>query len=163
MKILKHLTILTLASIVISCNNNSIPTTHTNKIAKISWLIGEWHNNSPDGHLTETWVQQSDSIFAGKSFFIVGNDTVFSEAITIAQEGEELLYIPLIKTQNNGLPVKFKLTIASNKQLVFENPEHDFPQKITYTLINNDSLLAEISGVTKGQPQLEQFPMNRGK
>jgi hypothetical protein len=163
MKTLKHLTILTLAGIAISCGNNSTPITRTYKIAKINWLIGEWRNNSPEGNLTETWVQQNDSVLACKTFFVVGTDTVFSEEITLEQQGEELLYIPVIKNQNNGLPVEFKLTTATDNLLIFENPQHDFPQKLTYTLVNKDSLIAEISGMQNGKPHTEQFAMAKAK
>lgn len=40
-------------------------------------------------------------------------------------------------------------------------PAHDFPQRISYTLIHKDSLLAEISGTRNGIAQRKLFPMKR--
>jgi hypothetical protein len=68
-----------------------------------------------------------------------------------------------VKDQNAGLPVAFTLTQASENRLVFENPAHDFPQKITYTRITGDSLLAEISGTINSEEKSQQFPMTRVK
>lgn len=79
------------------------------------------------------------------------------------QEKEGLVYIPTVKDQNVGLPIRFALASISNSQLVFENKEHDFPQMITYTQINSDSLVAEISGVENGKERKESFPMKRVK
>jgi hypothetical protein len=91
------------------------------------------------------------------------NDTISSESIQLVQEGDKLLYVPVVRKQNEGKRVVFTLSFSTDNQLVFENPQHDFPQKILYTLINNDSLLAEISGTYNGKHQSEKFPMSRAK
>ena len=44
---------------------------------------------------------------------------------------------------------------------MFENPGHDFPKKISYTKITNDSLVAEISGQQQGKPASEKFAMKK--
>ncbi len=163
MKTLKHLTILFLSGLFIACGSNNPTSTLQHSLTEAEWLIGKWQNNSPEGVLTENWIQLNDSLFTGESFFVVANDTLFSESIQIAQQGEELFYIPTVENQNGGLPVTFKLTSATGNQLVFENAAHDFPQKISYTLVGQDSLVAEVSGLSKGKPQTEQFAMVKVK
>ena len=79
------------------------------------------------------------------------------------QKGEELTYSAAVKGQNNDKPVAFKLTTQTEKQLVFENPKHDYPQKISYTQITSDSLVAKISGIQQGKPSSEQFSMKKNK
>lgn len=161
--------VLAIASTIISCSNSSNTNTTDNTIngfnelEKANWLIGKWQNNSPEGNATETWEKKNDSTFAGKSYFVVGKDTVSSETISLEQNGKVLFYIPTVKDQNNGQPVKFALTSSTSKQLVFENPKHDFPQKISYTQITHDSLFAEISGTTDGKQNFQKFPMTRVK
>jgi hypothetical protein len=59
--------------------------------------------------------------------------------------------------------VRFILKASSDQKLVFENQQHDFPNIISYTKINADSLVAEISGVKNGQKQKQTFPMKRLK
>lgn len=125
-----------------------------------SWLIGTWVNTTPRGKMVEEWKKESDSSFVGKSYFIK-TDTMPAEALKLVQRGKDLFYIPTVNNQNGGLPVTFKHTIASKTQMVFENPAHDFPQKISYKLINKDSLVAEISGMRNGQLKTIKFPMKK--
>lgn len=163
----KHFILLSIASIIISCGNlrnqNKTNSNNFSLIEKASWLIGKWQNNSTEGNVTEIWEKSNDSTFIGKSYFVVGKDTISSETIKLEQNNEELFYIPTVRDQNNRQPVKFRLTSLTNKQLVFENPEHDFPQKISYTQIRNDSLIAEISGVLDGKQNSQKFPMRKIK
>lgn len=128
-----------------------------------SWLLGSWGHTSPEGTLAENWVRANDSVFKGESFFIVGKDTVFAEYIDLGESNGKLTYTVSVKGQNNEQPVPFGMTSISDKTIVFENPAHDFPSKITYNKINNDSLVAVITGVQKGKPASETFAMKRQK
>lgn len=130
-------------------------------IAKYEWLAGTWQNTSTEGVATEKWEIASDSVYMGRSYFVVGNDTVSSEKLSLEQKGRELFYVPTVKDQNNNKAVYFKMTSSTESQVIFENPEHDFPQKITYSRVAADSMVAEISGVVEGKPQMQQFPMRR--
>lgn len=130
-------------------------------LEKAYWLIGEWHNVTPEGIATESWTKQNDTVYAGKSLFIIGKDTVSSESLRLEQLGQEVAYVPTVKDQNKGLPVRFVMKTMSDTQMIFENPQHDFPQTISYTKINADSLVAEISGKEHGQERKQAFPMKR--
>ncbi len=132
-------------------------------IEKVDWLIGEWQNRYKEGVFTEIWTQKDDSTLTAVSFFIAGKDTVLNEKVTLKEINGELFYIPVVSNQNNGKEIPFKLTSVTEKQLVFENPNHDFPQKITYSLITKDSIFAEISGNYKGKQQKIAFPMKKNK
>lgn len=131
------------------------------QIEKANWLVGEWGNTTKEGVLTETWTKQNDSTMTGQSFFIIGKDTVHTENIVLEQKGDSLLYIPTIKNQNEGKPVTFNMITATENQFIFENKEHDFPQKITYTKVSADSLIAEISGIQDGKESKESYPMKK--
>ena len=132
-----------------------------NQITKMGWLAGKWQNASPEGTVIEEWQKLDDSTMTGKSYFIKGNDTLPAEDISLQQRGADLFYIPTVMDQNGGQPVSFKLTSDVNDRWVFENPDHDFPQKITYIKQPDGSLLAEISGVIEGQEKSQKFPMTR--
>ena len=94
---------------------------------------------------------------------MAGNDTVSSESISLEERSKELFYIPTVKNQNEGKSIIFTLTSLATNQLIFENPTHDFPQKITYTQVTHDSLVAVISGVVNGKEVFQNFPMARTK
>lgn len=132
------------------------------KLEKMSWLVGEWENKMPDGVLTETWVVYNDSIFAGRTVFVKDKDTLHSEEIVLTQKGETLLYIPTVKGQNDNKPVEFKMTESKTEnEFAFENPAHDYPQKIVYKKVNDTNLIATISGKQQGKPSSESYPMSK--
>lgn len=135
----------------------------TNNIKKAKWLIGTWENKTPRGSIYETWNKTSDTELAGKSYIVKGQDTIVFENILLVQEQNGLFYIPTVKNQNGGLPVRYAAKTISKAQLVFENPQHDFPQIISYTKITSDSLVAEISGTKNGQERRQMFSMKRVK
>ena len=153
----KIISILLLILAFTSCNNSN----KNDKIKASQWLLGKWENNSTDGNLQETWTKVNDSTFQATSYYIRDKDTLHFEAITLQQKGEELIYNANVKGQNNDDAVPFALTSATEKQLVFENPKHDYPQKISYTQTSKNSLLAKISGVQQGKPSSEQYQMTK--
>lgn len=134
-----------------------------NDIKKAFWLIGTWENKTSKGTVYETWAKISAKEFSGKSYLLKGKDTVIFETVRLVQEHNTLFYIPTVKNQNDNLPVRFALRTISNRQMVFENPQHDFPQVISYTKNRTDSLIAEISGIKNGKERKETFPMKRLK
>lgn len=129
-------------------------------IKQADWLIGTWQNKSPEGLLVEKWQKRNDSTYTGKTYFLAGKDTTFAESFVLQQRAGKLYYIPTVKNQNGGKPVTFT---QKGTGLVFENPKHDYPQKLTYKQVKPDSLVAEISGVSKGKFKSEKFPMGRVK
>lgn len=156
-----------LVATIVSCKGQAEEQkTEENEFAelkKASWFLGNWENNFPNGRATESWMQANDSTYTGSSLVVMGKDTVLSESLSLQERDGKLLYIPTVSEQNSGKEVVFTLTSSSDKKLVFENPKHDFPQKITYTKINQDSIVAEISGMMEGKMHTEPFPMSRMK
>mgnify|MGYP001168724005 CR=1 FL=1 len=134
-----------------------------NDIKKAEWLIGTWENKSPKGSIYEMWGKTSDNEYSGKSYTVKEKDTIVFETIRLVQEQGGIFYIPTVKNQNDGLPVRFTSRTISETQLVFENQQHDFPQIISYTKISTDSLVAKISGTKSGQERKQTFRMKRVK
>lgn len=130
-------------------------------LKKAEWLIGTWESKTPRGSLFENWKKISDNEFAGKSYILKNGDTTIFESIRIVEEEKQLFYIPIVKDQNGGQPVRFKLKQLTDSQMIFENLQHDFPQQISYSRIGTDSLLAQISGTKNGKDRKQGFPMRR--
>ncbi len=131
--------------------------------SQYSWIIGTWHCNTEKGILIEEWIRKNDSAFCGKSYHVQNNDTVLLETIDLIQVQDSIFYIPTVQDQNGGKPVKFWMTFGSSKKLVFENPNHDFPQNITYQMKGEDSLTALVSGVINGKNHVEKFLFKKMK
>lgn len=134
-----------------------------NKIDHLIWLIGEWKSVSKDGTLYENWAKVDEKLFSGKSFLIAGKDTLFSEKIALQQNGSDLYYTPTVGNQNNGQPVPFKFIEFKDGEYIFENKEHDFPQRIIYKNPQPDFLCARIEGSKDGKFRKEDFNFVRVK
>ncbi|WP_123845476.1 DUF6265 family protein [Chitinophaga lutea] len=132
-------------------------------ISRSAWLLGTWSGGTPGRQLVEIWEKQNDSTFTGRGLMVKGVDTALLEAISLEERNGQLYYVPTVTGQNKGQAVRFTLTSITGSQLAFENPSHDFPQKVTYTLVTPDSLLAEISGTVNGTLKSRKFPMKRVK
>ncbi|MFY0483362.1 DUF6265 family protein [Flavobacterium sp. PLA-1-15] len=131
------------------------------EIEKANWFLGRWENNSQEGNLSETWEKINDSTFSAETYFVIKSDTVFSEKVTLEERNGELSYIVITPNQNNAQPVPFKLTQNTGQKLVFENPEHDYPNTIIYNQVGSDSLVAEIKGLKDGKEKNEFFRMKK--
>lgn len=156
---LQKITLIIIFFSIISCEKKV--SVEKDKIKVADWLIGNWENKSPDGVLTENWKKVNDSTFSATSLFIRGNDTLHSEKITLSQQGEMLMYSATVNGQNNDKAIDFPSTTETENKLIFENPSHDYPQKITYTKGANNTLTAEISGDLRGKKTTERFIMTK--
>lgn len=155
----QKITLLAFVLAVVSCQKKE--SVEKDKIKMADWLIGNWENKSAEGILSENWEKLNDSTFNASSYFIKGKDTLHFETIVLAQKGETLTYFATVKGQNEDKAVAFLSTAETDKQLVFENPKHDYPQKITYTQSAGNTLTAEISGTQNGKPSSEKFVMTK--
>lgn len=143
----------------ISCQNKADKKEYA-QLDKMNWIIGNWENNLPEGKLTETWTKANDSTFHAVTLFVKEKDTLHHETVVLTQKGEALFYIPTVKGQNNEQPVEFKWTESKTEnEFSFENPKHDYPQKIVYKKVNNNQLVATISGKQQGKSSSESYPM----
>ena len=134
------------------------------EIQKANWLLGEWEKTDSLGTLKEIWTSQDDSTFVGESYYIQNKkDTLHKEQIELTQDSNHLIYKATVLGENNDAPVPFQMTKDADSLLVFENPKHDYPQKIQYKLLKNGSLIATISGKQRGKFSSENYPMIRKK
>lgn len=133
---------------------------HSN-IQLARWLLGTWKSETQKGSLYESWQQQDKGLLLGKSYFLKAGDTIMLETIKLTQLKDGLFYLPSVKNQNNGKEVAFKASSVTTDTLVFDNPMHDFPQKIGYYRLENNSLRAEISGYKNGKHEVRTFLMKR--
>lgn len=113
----------------------------------LSWMIGSWEGKNSRGIMYENWTRLSDDVMQGRSFTIVEGDTAFSETMRIQQFETDVYYI--VKVSHNEYLISFKLIEKGAKDVTFENLEHDFPNRIFYSL-KGDDLYARIEGKGKG-------------
>lgn len=156
---MKYISLLAFVLLIFSCQKKGV--NKFEKIEKMNWLIGYWELKLNEGLLVESWTKANDSIFIGKSYFLKGSDTIHSEKIQLTQSKENLFYSPTVAGQNNDKAINFKLTSINETLFVFENPAHDYPQKISYSIENTTSFTATISGKMQGKFNEEKFTMKK--
>lgn len=88
---------------------------------------------------------------------IKGDRTIAFEYLRIVERDGGLVYI----AQPGGRPpTDFVLTRMSGRHATFENPAHDFPKVIEYTLTPDGTLEARVGG---GVQQAEWFRFTRSR
>ncbi len=95
-------------------------------------LSGDWISVRGDRITTETWQQVGPGTFEGlgRTFRRSDEETVEKEALRLVEMEGEIFY--LAKVAHNALPIAFRLVDSRPDRMEFENPEHDFPRRITY-------------------------------
>lgn len=120
---------------------------HAQELSNISRMLGKWKSvNTKTGNTSyEHWTKVSDREWAGTGFRLSrsGTDTLFREKLKIITKDNTLYYVADVK--ENAVPVYFKFTAINEQGFTCENPEHDFPKKISYRL-DGKKLKATISG-----------------
>ena len=113
----------------------------------LEWLVGGWKREGPSGTVHEQWTRRSDGVFEGRAWRQgpePGSAAVPLEDLLLAEMGGERFYIA--KVAENPYPVAFRLVTLEGHSAVFENPEHDFPQRIAYVLQEDGTLLVTVEG-----------------
>ncbi|GAA0563971.1 DUF6265 family protein [Chitinophaga japonensis] len=109
-------------------------------------LEGTWVMRTKLSLIVEQWRKVNDSTFQGRAWRITGRDSSLQETIQLVRRADGIYYIPTVSDQNNGQPVPFKLRVLKPVGFVAENPQHDFPQKITYRWRDARHLDARVEG-----------------
>jgi hypothetical protein len=127
----------------------------------VSWLAGEWSLEKNGRVVTEMWMAPEGGAMLGMSRTVAHGKTVEYEFIVLRQDAAgDIFYVAKPSGQAE---TSFKLVRASATEVVFENPQHDFPQRVSYTLKPDGSLLAAIEGQKNGKTRRVEFPYQRKK
>ena len=112
-------------------------------VADLAWLGGRWESVSPNGRWTEeSWSAPRGGIMLGHSRSGSG-DAVREFELLRLQAGPD--GVPAYLAQPGGRPATaFRLTARDGSSATFDNPQHDFPQRIRY-LRTGDTMVATIS------------------
>lgn len=131
-------------------------------IQSLNWLVGEWQHIQREMVFTEFWQLSPDnSLYIGTGKAQKNNKIVSQEEMRIEQVDGDLYYIVTVKNHNENKAIPFRLTSLTNNSVTFENPEHDFPQKIEYTFINKDSITAVVSATSNEKIRKLVFNFSR--
>lgn len=127
----------------------------------LGMLVGKWEDLSKENSQFEEWLMSEDGGLIGEGFVIAKSDTVFIESLSISKVNGLLTYIAKVSNQNESQPVSFGLFADEGNRLIFENRQHDFPQRIIYEVVSEENMLAYIEGFEDGVFRQIKFSFQR--
>jgi len=114
-------------------------------VSSLSWLSGAWSQKAAEGRWTEEyWTPPRGYIMIGAGLSGQGKTTRSFEHMRIMVDGHGRI---AFYGMPGGAPaVAFPLVRQEPNLVVFENPAHDFPQRVSYRL-NGKQLIATVSKI----------------
>jgi hypothetical protein len=128
-------------------------------IADLDWLAGCWISVGGEAGSGEQWMAPAGGTLLGVGRTVKNGRTVAHEFMQIREI--EPGKIAFIARPSGQAEATFPLTKAAEREVVFENPQHDFPQRVIYRLDGEGVLRASIEGLSKGQLKTVEFPLKK--
>ncbi|HVT42758.1 MAG TPA: DUF6265 family protein [Thermoanaerobaculia bacterium] len=123
------------------------------ELADLSWISGRWELSSGPVVVREWWMPASDRMMVGMSQTTKDGRLTGFEYLRIEESEAGLVYQAMPGGKG---PTPFRLKELKGERAVFENPAHDFPQRIIYWK-SGASLCARIEGVLRGEQSGQEW------
>lgn len=144
---MKNLSFFLLIALCISCAEKKPTHSPEQEVSQASpdfdWLLGNWaRQNDPEGKQTfEHWRKKSESEYLGLGYTLEEQDTTWKENIRLIEESGTWRF----EVSGEGSMTSFRVSDTDSVSFVCENPDNEFPKKISYTRVG-DKVNALISG-----------------
>ena len=129
-------------------------------LASLAWLSGSWVGTQGEMTTEEHWTDASGGLMLGMNRARRGGRAVMFEFLRIVARGDSISYVALPRGRNE---TPFPMKELSGKRVVFENPAHDFPQRIIYWQDKPGELHARTEGLMDGKVVSEEWIWKRVK
>lgn len=136
-----------------------VTTRPATQLDALQWLAGCWSGSSGKMTFREHWMRQAGGMMMGMGYSMADGKMASFEAMRIELDlTGDLAFV----AKPSGQPeASFKMVKNDADGAVFENPAHDFPQRVRYQLKSDGSLHARIEGTKDGKTRGVDFPMRR--
>ncbi|HSI56099.1 MAG TPA: DUF6265 family protein [Ideonella sp.] len=126
---------------------------------QLAWLGGCWASEGGEPGSGEQWMAPAGGTLLGMSRTVSKGKTVAHEFMQIRRGDDGRL--AFIAQPSGQALTRFPLLRLSATEAVFENPDHDFPQRVIYASGDGKLLRARIEGKVQGVARGIDFPMKR--
>ena len=151
------------ASLVLLCCACAREASGQQGVGQLSWIADCWRESSGGGNRTveEQWMAPRGGTMLGMSRTVRGDSALVEfEHLQLLKRAGRLVYHAEPSGQQ---PADFEARGVSDTLVTFENPTHDFPQRVIYRRRGADTLVARIEGTRDGQTRGVDFPYVRVK
>lgn len=129
-------------------------------IAELDWLAGNWSGDMWGGRFEAFYSTPEGGRVLSHSRLMKDGAVVFYE-FEVFEGRDELVHL---QPYPGGKPAG-GFTLASHdpatRTAVFENPEKDFPTRITYQRVSDDKLVIDLTDPHGGSDKVERFELSR--
>ena len=126
-------------------------------IQRAAWLAGCWAFSQGDRTVEEHWMTPRGGAMIATGRTVRAGKLASYELVILREEAGRLAY----EAHPPGQAVTtFRSTAIGETSVVFENLEHDFPQRVGYER-QGDVLRAYIEGTMNGRSSRIEFPYRR--
>ncbi len=127
-------------------------------IDQMAWLTGCWTQTKPNGVVEERWMAPGGGVMLGMGRTVRDGKLREYEYTRIVEADGSLAYMAEPSGQEKAT---FALKSLTADEAVFENPAHDFPQRVIYRRLGPDAVTGRIEGQIGGQTRSVDFPYKR--
>jgi hypothetical protein len=131
----------------------------TMAIEDLAWLAGCWQAEGGEPGSVEHWLAPAGGTLLGMSRAVKNGCTVAHEFMQIRRD--DAGRVVFIAAPSGQATTTFVRVGGGAAEVVFENPAHDFPQRVIYRRTGPDRLLGRIEGLRNGAPRAIDFPFVR--
>ncbi len=110
------------------------------------WLEGQWAVQPHESGTIEEWVRDGEHTMKAEIFKLYGDDRLVFDNMTIKCHNEEVIMELNAIMGKYKVKAGFKLSEQTEDFMVFENPVTDYPNKISYRKVGNDTVVVNVSG-----------------
>jgi hypothetical protein len=129
-------------------------------IAGVAWLQGCWESVAGPRMIEEQWMAARGGAMLGMSRTVQDGTLREYELVLIRETGAGLVY----EAYPSGQPAAtFPLKEITDTSILFEDPAHDFPQRIGYRRDDAERITAWIEGSANGQRRHIEYPYRRAR
>ena len=128
-------------------------------LARLAWLGGCWKAANAEAGSEEYWMPAAGDTMMGMGRTVKQGKTVTHEFMQIRVGADGVL--SFVAHPAGQRTAAFAMLRMSDNEVVFENAQHDFPQRVAYKLEADGKLAARIEGTRNGALRVIDFPMNR--
>jgi hypothetical protein len=122
------------------------------QLRAVNFMVGNWQGRAGELQVISSFKPDSSAtvlVGASKMIDSAGKVVFFEKSIIAAVRGG--LMLKPYPMGNKGVP--FIGTRGARNRIVFENPDNQYPARITYWLDENHSLCTKVEGTENGAPK----------
>ncbi|HEX7048059.1 MAG TPA: DUF6265 family protein [Gammaproteobacteria bacterium] len=123
--------------------------------AELDFLEGCWAGEAGGAHIEERYGSRDGGVLLGTVKTVRDDQLKFFEFLRIVADANGTWLQPYPEGKPDA--PRFRLVQLEADKAAFENPEHDFPRRITYRLLPDGRLLTRVAGIVDGEDMVTEY------